>query len=73
MGMSYCLSETAKVPPATLAIMLSVRGEACEQLRLSPVQDPLRDIVAQRILDCVRKGRIDQDELRACALRLQIA
>ena len=70
LRMSYHLFETANVPPSTLAIMVSVFDEVCEQLRLSPVQDRLRDIVAQRILDCVRKGRIDQDELRACALQL---
>ena len=71
LRMSYHLFETANVPPATLAIMVSVFDEVCEQLRLSPVQDRLRDIVAQSILDCVRKGRIDQDELRACALQLR--
>ena len=71
LGMSYHLFESANLPPATLAIMESVFDDVCEQLQLSPVQDRLRDIVALRILDCVRKGQIDQDELRACALQLR--
>jgi hypothetical protein len=54
--MSYHLFEAANLPPATVAIMVSVFDEVCEHLRLSPVQDHMRDIVAQSILDCVRRG-----------------
>jgi hypothetical protein len=67
--MAYHVFENANVPPATLAIMVSVFDEVCEQLGLSPVQDRLRDIVAQRILECAQRGRVDVDELRACAVK----
>jgi hypothetical protein len=68
-GMTYHLFEREKVSPQTLVKMTSVFEEVCAELGLKAVQDRLRDIVAERIVNCVRRGETERDVIKSYALK----
>jgi hypothetical protein len=49
--------------------MASAFDEACRVLGLAERTDALRDLVAQKIIECAKTGERDPARLRDCVLR----
>jgi len=43
--------------------------QACRKLGLSETDDPLREMVARKVIECAQTGERDQVRLRDCALK----
>ena len=65
--MTYHLFEREKISPEMLVMMTSVFEEVCADLGLRAVQDRLRDIVAERIIECVRRGEKERVVIKSYA------
>ena len=64
----YRALQNASFEPDVVAILSSTFEEVCAFLGLAQTTDPLRDRVAQSIMQCAEKGVRDPILLRKCAL-----
>jgi len=55
--------------PDVIEAMAAAFEEACSTLGLAAVTDPLRLLVAEKIIDCAKTGEHDRARLRDCALK----
>jgi hypothetical protein len=65
----YRLLQDGAFDPEAVAAMSAAFEDACRALGLADRIDPLRDMVAQKILDCARTGERDPIRLRDCVLK----
>ena len=55
--------------PEVIKVMSEAFEEACRVLGLAAVTDPLRELVAEKIIACAQTGERDRTRLRDCALK----
>jgi hypothetical protein len=65
----YRLLQEASFSPELVEAMSAAFEDACKQLGLAQRTDPLRDLVAQRIIEAARTGERDPIRLRDLALK----
>ena len=63
------LLQNSAFEPETIEVMSVAFEEACRLLGLAAVSDPLRELVARKIIECAQTGERDQARLRDCALK----
>ena len=63
----YRVFNSGDLEPERLPVLASVFEELCQSLGLSPTEDGLRDIVAEAVVRCAKKGITDPEEVRKCA------
>jgi uncharacterized membrane-anchored protein len=66
-GTAYPRIENSGLPPDKIAAVSTAFEEMCRMLQLSPTEDPLRDIVADVVIDCFKRGMTDPREMLSCA------
>jgi hypothetical protein len=64
----YRLLEDCAFDAAAVEAMSAAFEDACRVLGLADRIDPLRDLVARKIIDCAQAGERDPLRLRDCAL-----
>jgi hypothetical protein len=63
------LLHNAGFEPEIIEVMSAAFEEACRKLGLSETaDDPLREMVARKIIECAQTGERDQARLCDCAL-----
>ena len=62
------LLQNSGFEPETIELMSAAFEEACRELGLAQVSDPLRELVARKIIECAQTGERSQARLRDCAL-----
>lgn len=65
--MVYPRIQNSGLPLHKIAVISVAFEEVCRMLQLSPVQDTLRDIVADVVIDCANRGIDDPKEMLNCA------
>jgi hypothetical protein len=65
----YRLLQEGTFDPDAVAAMSAAFEEACRALGLAERTDPLRDLVAQKVIDCARAGERDPVRLRESVLK----
>jgi hypothetical protein len=55
--------------PAALQTMASAFEDVCRELGLAQTEAPLRDLVAEIIIECVQDGERDEERIKECARR----
>ena len=55
--------------PDRIEIMSAAFEQACRELGLEIPEDPLRETLARKIIECAQTGERDLARLRDCALR----
>jgi hypothetical protein len=68
MPLSRLLQDFA-FEPEMIDAMAAAFEEACHMLGLAQVEDPLRELVASKIIECAQTGVREQALLRDCALQ----
>ncbi len=63
------LLQNSAFGPETIEAMSAAFDDACRTLGLAQVADPLREIVARKIIECAQTGERDQARLLDCALK----
>ena len=63
------LLQNAGFEPEMIEVMSAAFEQACRKLGLSETDDPLREMVARKIIECAQTGERDQARLRDCALK----
>ena len=63
------LLQNSAFEPEMIEAMLAAFDEACRMLGLATVEDPLREFVATKIIECAQTGERDRVGLRDCALK----
>ena len=63
----YPLFRHLPFDPEHVDLMSSVFAQVSLELQLADREDPIRDIVAQAIVDCAQRGIRDPEEMRRCA------
>ena len=63
----YRLFNNSGLQSDRATVMAAVFEDLCQALGLSPIEDRLRDIVAEAVIECAQKGVTDPDEVRKCA------
>jgi hypothetical protein len=63
----YRLFRDLSFDPDHVDLMASVFERVSLELGLGSREDQIRDLVAQAIIDCARKGIRDPEEMRRCA------
>jgi hypothetical protein len=64
----YRLLQNCAFDPDLVETMSAAFEETCRALGLAERTDPLRDMVARKIIDCAQTGERDPVRLRDCAL-----
>jgi hypothetical protein len=64
----YRLLENCAFDPDEVEAISAAFEDACRTLGLAERIDPLRDLVARKIIDCAQTGERDPLRLRDCAL-----
>jgi hypothetical protein len=64
----YRLLQNCAFDAEAVEAMSAAFEEACHVLGLAERTDPLRDMVARKIIDCAQTGERDPARLRDCAL-----
>jgi len=65
--MAYSLFQAGEFDAATISMMTVIFEEVCAEMRLSPGEDKLRDLIAFEIKICVQNGQRDVRHIRNCA------
>ena len=65
--MVYPRIQNTGLPPDEIATISEAFEEICRMLQLSPTEDALRDIVADVVIDCAKRGTDDRREMLTCA------
>lgn len=63
------LLQNSAFEPDRITIMSAAFAQACRELGLADLQDPMREVVARKIIECAQTGERDQARLCDCALR----
>lgn len=63
------LLQNSAFEPELIKVMSAAFDQACGQLGLAKTEDPLREIVARKIIECAQTGERELTRLRDCALR----
>jgi hypothetical protein len=63
----YRLFNSSGLQSDRVTVIAAVFDDLCQALGLSPIEDSLRDIVAEAVIECAQKGVTDPDEVRKCA------
>jgi hypothetical protein len=63
------LLQNSAFEPEMIEVMSAAFEEACSSLGLAQVSDPLREMVALKIIECAQTGERDRERLRDCALK----
>jgi hypothetical protein len=63
------LLQNSAFEPELITVMSAAFDQACRQLGLAETEDPLREIVARKIIECAQTGERELARLRDCALR----
>jgi magnesium-transporting ATPase (P-type) len=63
------LLQNSAFEPEMIETMSLAFEEACRMLGLATVEDPLRELVASKIIECAQTGVRDRMLLRDCALK----
>ena len=63
------LLQNSAFEPDRIEIMSAAFQQACRELGLSDAENPLREIVARKIIECAQTGERDQTRLCDCALK----
>jgi hypothetical protein len=63
------LLQNSAFEPEIIEVMSTAFEEACRLLGLAQVTDPLREMVATKIIECAQTGERDRVRLRDCALK----
>ena len=63
------LLQNSAFEPDRIAIMSAAFRQACHELGLGNAEDPMRQVVARKIIECAQTGERDQARLCDCALR----
>ena len=66
----YPLFLNSSLDPEHIAIMSSVLEELSREFGLAKTEDGLRNIVAEAILHCARRGLRDPEQIRHCAQQI---
>ena len=65
--MVYPRIQNCGLPPHEIAAISAAFEEVCRMLQLSPTEDALRDIVADVVIDCAKRGNDNLQEMLTCA------
>jgi len=63
----YRLLQNTSFGPEHISIIAAAFESVCRELHLAEREDPLRDLVAEKILECAQKGELDPAQLEQCA------
>lgn len=63
------LLQHSAFEPEMIAVMSAAFEQACRELGLAATEDPLREIVARKIIECAQTGERNQERLCDCALK----
>ena len=63
------LLQNSAFEPEMIAVISAAFEDACRVLELAQVNDPLRELVARKVIECAQTGERDQARLRDCALK----
>jgi hypothetical protein len=63
------LLQNSAFDPEMISVMSAAFQQACQELGLAETEDPLREIVARKIIECAQTGERDQARLCDCALK----
>ena len=66
VSMLYPRIQNSGLLPDKIAVASLAFEEICRMLQVSPTADPLRDIVADAVVDCVKRGVTDPHEMLSC-------
>jgi hypothetical protein len=64
----YRLLQNRAFQPETIEVMSAAFENACRTLGLAERTDPLRNLVAEKIIECAQTGQRDVNRLRDSAL-----
>jgi len=65
----YRLLQNSAFEPELIAVMSAVFEDACRDLGLAETTDPLRELVARKVIECAQTGERDRARMRDCVLR----
>ena len=65
--MIYPRIQNSGLPPDEIAAVAAAFEEICDMLQLSAREDALRDVVADVVIDCAKRGIEDRHEMLICA------
>jgi hypothetical protein len=65
----YRLLQNTNFETEDIAVMAAVFEDLCVELGLAQREDPLRDMVARKVIECAQMGERDPVQLRKCADR----
>jgi hypothetical protein len=65
--MTHPLIEASEFSGTDRDALEAAFERVCRELQLTPRSDPLTDIVAETLLDCVREGKTDPVHVLECA------
>jgi hypothetical protein len=63
------LLQHSAFEPDRIEVMSAAFEQACRELGLAETEDPLREHVARKIIECAQTGERDRARLCDCALR----
>ena len=63
------LLQNSAFEPDRIEVMSAAFQQACRELGLAETEDPLRELVARKIIECAQTGERDQARLCDCALK----
>jgi hypothetical protein len=63
----YRALQTSTFAPEHIAVITAAFEAICQEFRLAEREDPLRDLVAKKILECAEKRELDLIRLKECA------
>jgi hypothetical protein len=64
--MAYPRIHNSGLSPQEIAAASASFEDICRMLQLSPREDSLRDLVADAVIDCVKRGVVDPHEILPC-------
>jgi hypothetical protein len=63
------LLQNSAFEPDRIEVMVAAFQRACGELGLANPEDPVREILARKIIECAQTGERDQARLCDCALK----
>jgi hypothetical protein len=63
------LLQHSAFEPERIEVMSAAFEEACRELGLAGAEDPQRELVARKIIECAQTGERDRARLCDCALK----
>ena len=63
------LLQNSAFEPERIEVMSAAFEQACRELGLATTEDPQRELLARKIIECAQTGERDQVRLCDCALR----